>query len=150
MSKWPRPCTGRVGMNKKTLELQARTRRFATSVIRFCERLPSGIAALKIADQLIDSASSADSNYRAACRARSPKEFIAKLGVAVEEADESKGWLEMLVESQLVSDDNARDLVREANELTAIFVASRKTAERHEEEREELRKRMSTHQTRAK
>ena len=84
-------------MNPKALELQARTQKFATAVIRFCERLPKDAATQKIVDQLLDSSASTDSNYRATCRARSPDEFISKIGVAVEEADESKGWLELLV-----------------------------------------------------
>jgi four helix bundle protein len=75
-------------MNPKALELQARTQKFATAVIRFCERLPKDAATQKIVDQLLDSSASTDSNYRATCRARS---------VAAEEADESKGWLELLV-----------------------------------------------------
>ena len=130
-------------MNQKALDLQARTRRFATAVIRFCATLPANAAVAKIADQLLDSASSTDSNYRAACRARSPNEFIAKIGVAVEEADESEGWLQLLVEADFVTLDKARDLLREADELTAIFVASRKTAERRQSAREATQKRMA-------
>jgi hypothetical protein len=76
----------------------------------------------------------------ATCRARSPDEFIAKIGVAAEEADESKGWLELLVTSNQVRLEDARDLIRESNELIAIFVASRKTAQRHKEERERLQR----------
>jgi four helix bundle protein len=129
-----------IGMNPKAVELQARTQRFATAVIRFCEGLPKNQAAQKIADQLLDSAGSTDSNYRATCRARSPDEFIAKIGVAAEEADESKGWLELLVTSNQVRLEDARDLIRESNELIAIFVASRKTAQRHKEERERLQR----------
>src|SRR3954462_6570133 len=69
-------------------------------VIKFCDQLPKDVATQKIAGQLLDSAGSTDSNYRATCRARSPAEFIAKVGVAAEEADESKGWLELLVSSK--------------------------------------------------
>jgi four helix bundle protein len=83
-------------MNPKTVALQRRTRKFLVRVIRFCEPLPEHGAAGRIKPQLMDSAGSADSNYRAACRARSRKEFIAKIGVAIEEADEAKGWLEAL------------------------------------------------------
>jgi four helix bundle protein len=124
-------------MNQKAIELQARTHRFATAVISFCERLPRNMASQNIIDQLLDSAGSTDSNYRATCRARTPDEFLAKIGVAAEEADESKGWLELLVSSNQVTMENARALIQEANELTAIFVASRKTAERHKLEREQ-------------
>jgi len=127
-------------MNPKALELQARTQKFATAVIRFCQRLPQDVATQKIVSQLLDSSGSTDSNYRATCRARSPDEFISKIGVAAEEADESKGWLQLLVASNLASIEDARDLIRESHELTAIFVASRKTAQRHKAERERLEK----------
>src|SRR5262245_28943612 len=127
-------------MNEKALELQARTHRFATAVIKFCERLPNNVAAQKIADQLLDSSGSTDSNYRACCRARSDDEFIAKIGVAAEEADESKGWLELLVSSDQVTAESARPLIQEADELTAIFVKSRKTAELNKQRREMVAK----------
>lgn len=126
-------------MNPKALELQARTQRFAAAVINFCDGLPKDIATQRIVVQLLDSSGSTDSNYRAACRARSPAEFIAKMGVAVEEADESKGWLQLLVASGRITTQNAQALIQEADELVAIFVKSRKTAERHESERESLR-----------
>jgi four helix bundle protein len=129
-------------VNPKAVELQERTSRFATAVIKFCERLPKDVATRKIVDQLLDSAGSTDSNYRATCRARSPDEFIAKIGVAAEEADESKGWLQLLVASSRAGIADARDLIQEAHELTAIFVASRKTAKRRKEERERLQKQL--------
>ncbi len=123
-------------MNEKAKELQERTRRFASRVIKYCEKLPKSSACHEIADQLVDAASSTDSNYRATCRARSRDEFIAKIGVAAEEADEAKGWLLLLVQSDLATIDASRDLIQEADELTAIFVKSRKTAkERQERER---------------
>ena len=127
-------------MNQEAVELQARTQRFATAVIKFCEALPKNHAAQQIAEQLVDSAGSTDSNYRATCRARSPDEFIAKIGVAAEEADESKGWLQLLVASNFATIEDARELIKESDELTAIFVASRKTAKRRKEERERLQK----------
>jgi len=114
-------------------------------VIRFCEGLPKDVATQKIVDQLLDSSGSTDSNYRATCRARSPDEFIAKIGVAAEEADESKGWLELLVRSSRVNLDLAQPLIQEANELTAIFVKSRITAERNKKERERLERQIRTH-----
>ena len=131
-------------MNPKALELQARTHRFATAVIRFCETLPKDMATQKIVGQLLDSAGSTDSNYRATCRARSTDEFIAKVGVAAEEADESKGWLELLVSSGKTTLDAAAGLIKEADELTAIFVASRITAQKNKAEREELKRRMKS------
>jgi four helix bundle protein len=123
-------------MNPKALELQARTQSFATAVIKFCEALPKDLATQKIVGQLLDSAGSTDSNYRATCRARSIDEFIAKIGVAAEEADESKGWLEMLVKADKVSPNTAGPLIQEADELTAIFVKSRITAERNKQQRQ--------------
>jgi four helix bundle protein len=129
-------------MNAKAVELQERTRRFASSIIKFCDQLPKDSATRKIIDQLLDSAGSTDSNYRATCRARSPDEFIAKIGVAAEEADESKGWLQLLVASNLASIEDTRALIQESDELTAIFVASRKTAKRRKEERERVVKQL--------
>ena len=129
-------------MNPIALELQARTHKFATAVIKLCEQLPRAIAAQKIAEQLIDSAGSTDSNYRATCRARSDDEFIAKVGVAAEEADESKGWLELLVSAGHVTQDTAGALIQEADELTAIFVKSQKTAKRNRDRRKELEKQL--------
>ena len=123
-------------MNPKAIELQARTHRFATDVIKFCDTLPKKVACQKIVDQLLDSAGSTDSNYRAACRARSTAEFIAKIGVAAEEADESKGWLQLLVSSDFTTADAAGRLIKEADELTAIFVKSQITAKTNRAQRE--------------
>jgi four helix bundle protein len=125
-------------MNRQALALQERTRQFATAVIKLCDGLPTDAATQKIVEQLLDSSGSTDSSYRATCRARTPAEFIAKIGVAAEEADESKGWLELLVAAGRASIEKARDLIKEADELTAVFVASRKTAERRTLERERL------------
>jgi four helix bundle protein len=130
----------RFAVNQRALDLQERTQKFATAVIKFCESLPRTMAAQGIAEQLVDSAGSTDSNYRATCRSRSPDEFISKIGVAAEEADESKGWLELLVRSNHVTREQARPLIQEAHELVAIFVASRKTAQRRKAERDRLKK----------
>jgi len=130
-------------MNPKTTELQDRTRRFASQVIKYCQSLTNTPTSQEIAVQLTASAGSMDSNYRAACRARSLAEFIAKLGVAVEEADEAKGWLLLLVESELATAESTGDLIREANELIAILVASRRTANRRRE-RERLERQAET------
>ena len=116
-------------MNPKALALQQRTHRFYVRVLRYCEGLPRNPRTARIEPQLIDSAGGTDSNYRAACRARSTPEFLAKIGVAAEEADESKGWLEALLASHNAEPDETRGLIKEADELTAIFVKSRKTAE---------------------
>ena len=130
------------GMNPKAVELQKRTRKFAADVIAFCESLPQKPAVRMIVGQLLDSAGATDSNYRATCRAKSPDDFISKIATAVEEADESKGWLEMLVSSNLAPIEVTAPLIQEADELTAIFVASKKTAERNRNQREALKKQL--------
>jgi len=120
-------------MNQKALALQARTRAFATRVIELCEGLPVSAATDSIKQQLIDSSASTDSNYRAACRARTRKEFIAKLGLVVEESDESLGWLQLLIDSSICTNEGAKSLASEANELVSIFVQSEITAKRNYE-----------------
>lgn len=135
-------------MHPKTVQLQERTRRFAADVIVFCDALPQTIACQRIVPQLIDSSGSTDSNYRAACRARTKAEFIAKLGVAIEEADESKGWLELLVESKQASPDRASPLIQEADELLSILIRSRKTAESHKAEQDRIDKQSSQRRSR--
>lgn len=126
-------------MKPQTVALQARTHAFFVAVIKLCESVPDTSAGRSICEQLLDSAGSADSNYRAACKARSKKEFIAKIGVAAEEADESLGWLLALRDGGLVNAQTAAPLIDEANELTSIFVASAKTAAQNLEEEQRRR-----------
>jgi four helix bundle protein len=121
-----------LGMSPQAIALQKRTREFLKGVIVFCEKLPSTDASRRIVPQLIDSAGSTDSNYRAACRGRSRKEFIAKIGVAAEEADESKGWLEALLAAEIGNALETMALIKESDELIAIFVASQKTAKKND------------------
>jgi four helix bundle protein len=120
-----------VGVNPKAKAIQERTHRFHVRVIALCEALPRTDAARSIGRQLLDSAGSTASNYRAACRARTRKEFISKLGVAAEEADESQGWLRALVSANIGSREEASALLQEADELIAIFVKSQITAKRN-------------------
>jgi len=80
-----------------------------------------------IGKQALRSGTSVAANYRAVCRARSKPEFAAKMGIVVEEADETVFWLELLVEAAIVSKDKLNDLLLEANELLAIFAASHRT-----------------------
>ena len=115
-------------MNKEIL--QKRTKRFALEIIRLVDTLPKNKSADVLGRQLLRSATSVAANYRAACRGRSKAEFIAKLGIVVEEADESLFWLELMKEAGLVPPERLHPLIQEANELTAIFVASRKTAQK--------------------
>jgi four helix bundle protein len=109
-------------------DLQARTKRFAVRVIRFCRTLPTTWEARRIGGQLIDSATSVYSNYRATCRSRSRAEFIAKLGVVAEETDESLGWLQLLDALELSRGPELTWLLGESGELLAIFSKSQKTA----------------------
>jgi len=109
-------------------DLYARTRLYALQVIRLVETLPRGRTADVIGKQLLRSATSVGANYRAARRAKSAADFIAKLGIAEEEADECLYWFDLLVESGLLTREQAADLQAEGNELLAMIVASIKTA----------------------
>jgi four helix bundle protein len=109
-------------------ELKNRTKAFALRVMKLVGVLPDGSVARTIGNQLIRGGTSIGANCRAACRGRSKAEFIAKLGIVVEEADETCYWLELIVDGQLLSANRVEPLLQEANELTAIMVASRKTA----------------------
>lgn len=101
---------------------------FALPVIKMSDALPRTRAANVITNQILRSATSMAANYRAVGRARSKAEFVAKLGVVLEEADETVFWLEMLRDSGIVSTDKMHDLLGEANHLMLIFFASRRTA----------------------
>ena len=109
-------------------ELRERTQAFAASIIKLCIDLRSRPGGRRIADQLEDSATSTAANYRAVCRAHTRPTFIAKLCIVVEEADETLGWLETLERARIVTPDEIAPYKKEANELVAIFVASRRTA----------------------
>ena len=112
----------------KARELQARTKSFALRVIRMFRSLPKTEESRILGKQVLRSGTSVAANYRAVCRARSKAEFTAKLGVVVEEADETVFWLELLVESGIVPEEKIHSLMSEADELLAIFAASRHTA----------------------
>jgi four helix bundle protein len=128
-------------MNPKTKELQERTHRFFVRVSALCDSLPPTVAAKSIGEQLMDSTGSTDSNYRAACRGRTKKEFIAKLGLAAEEADESLGWLRGLVARGIGDVNQAQALLKEADELVAIFVKSQNTAKQNLDKKRPRRRR---------
>ena len=110
--------------------LKERTKQFALRVMRLVDVLPNTPKGRAIASQLVRSGTSVAANYRAACRGRSKAEFIAKLGVVVEEADETVFWLEVLTETGVISATKAANLQKEANELLAIFSASLRTSKR--------------------
>ena len=109
-------------------ELKQRTKDFAIRIFKMADSLPRSTGAQVVGRQVLRSGSSVAANYRAACRARSRAEFVAKLGVVEEEADETLFWFEMLVETGTVPAARLHDLIDEAHQLTAIFVASRKTS----------------------
>ena len=111
-------------------ELKDRTKRFAVDIINLCRELPTTIDGKTVGHQMIRSGTSVGANYRASCRARSRAEWVARLGVVEEEADETLFWLEVAVEAKLISGNRAQLLLKEADELTAIFVSSLKTAKR--------------------
>src|SRR5438309_7389689 len=112
----------------RTADLKARTKQFALRVMKLVDSLPRTIQGRAVANQIIRSATSVGANYRAACRARSRAEFIAKLGIVLEEADEAVFWLELLLETGILDHKRLGPLLGEANELTSIFVSSLRTA----------------------
>ena len=113
-------------MNKD--ELKKRTKEFALRIINLVNALPNNPAGRVIGNQLLRAGTSVGANYRAACRAKSKSDFIYKINIVEEEADESAFWLELIVESGLMPNSKIESLLKEANELTAIFVATNKTA----------------------
>jgi four helix bundle protein len=120
--------------NQQASPLLTRTKSFAVRVIRLVDSLPRRRAAGVIGSQLLRSATSIGANYRAARRARSNKEFCAKLGIVEEEADESIYWIELLMDSQIVKSNLLVPLLDEANEIAAMIVASIRTARKINEE----------------
>jgi four helix bundle protein len=115
-------------MDTQAEQIKRRTKQFALRVIRLFRALPRAAEAQVIGRQLLRSGTAVAANYRAVCRARSKAEFVAKIGVVVEEADETVFWLEMLVEAGIIRANRMEPLLKEANELLAIFAASQRTA----------------------
>ena len=109
-------------------ELKIRTKHFAIMVIKLIEDLPGTKAGHTIGNQIIRSGTSVAANYRAACRARSNADFISKITIVEEECDETLFWLELIVEADLLKEEKLHVIIKEADELTAIFTASGKTA----------------------
>jgi four helix bundle protein len=109
-------------------QLRDRTKAFALRVIRLYRSLPYKTDSQVLGKQLLRCSTSVAANYRAVCRARSKAEFVAKMGVVLEEADEAILWLELMTESGILPLERTEALLTEANELTAIFAASQRTA----------------------
>jgi four helix bundle protein len=112
----------------KHRELSIRTKNFALRIIKLAEAMPRTRAANVISNQILRSATSIAANYRACGRARSKAEFIAKIGVVIEEGDETVLWLELLTESEIVPAVKLESLMAEAKQLLSIFSASGRTA----------------------
>ena len=113
---------------KEVEQLQQRTKRFALRIIKLYQSLPKSEECRVLGKQILRSGTSIGANYRSACRARSRAEFVAKLGIVLEEADETTFWLELMKDAGIFPDQKLKDLLREANELVAIFVTSIRTA----------------------
>ena len=116
------------GMDEE--QLKQRTKQFALRIIKLVGSLPQTIEGREIGRQLIGSETSIGANYRGACKGRSMAEFIAKLGIVEEEADETAYWLELVIEGGLLEKGVVEPLVQEANEFVAIMASSKKTASR--------------------
>lgn len=108
--------------------LKDRTKAFALSVMNIIDGLPKTEKGRVLANQLMRSSTSVGANFRSACRGRSKKEFIAKIGVALEEADESAYWLELVAEGNVLDKATLRPLWKEADELCAILFSVRRNA----------------------
>jgi four helix bundle protein len=109
-------------------ELKKRTKEFALRVAKLVATFPNTYMGRHVGGQLTRSSTSVPANYRAACRARSKAEFIAKMGIVEEEADESVFWIEFAVDASLIKPDRVANLLNEGNQLVAIFVTSINTA----------------------
>jgi len=114
--------------NEAAERLKERTLRFALRVMDLCRMLPPTWESRFIADQLFRASARTGANYRATCRARSRRDFINKMGMVVEESDESAFWLELLGRSGISETEYQKSLLQEARELLAIFKSSAKTA----------------------
>jgi four helix bundle protein len=115
-------------MSSRPEELRDRTKAFALRVIRLFRSLPYRTDTQVLGKQLLRCGTSVAANYRAACRARSKAEFIARIAIVAEEADEAVLWLELLIESGIIKSEMTVALLNEAKELAAILTASRQTA----------------------
>ncbi len=109
-------------------DLKKRTKQFALRVLKLVAALPNNLSGRTIGGQLVRAGTSVGANYRAACRARSKPEFIAKIGIVEEEADESAFWMELIIEGKLLGQTLVQPLLDEANDFAKIMASSRKSA----------------------
>jgi four helix bundle protein len=108
-------------------QLKNRTKAFSITILDLVDKLPNTISGRAVANQIVRSGTSVGANYRAVCRARSDREFIAKMGIVIEEADETLFWLEIIQLKSWIDFEALVLIIKEANELTSIFVSSAKT-----------------------
>ncbi|PYL64526.1 MAG: four helix bundle protein [Verrucomicrobia bacterium] len=113
-------------------ELLTRTKAFSLRILKLVDHLPRTTPGRAIGNQLVRSGTSIGANYRAACRSRSRVEFAARLGIVAEEADETIYWLELIRDGELLPAKKLTELFHEADELTAIFTAGRRTSSRNQ------------------
>ena len=123
-----------IGINSQAIsrpeDLRRRTKQFALRVIKLFRALPRTEEARVLGRQVLRSGTAMAANYRSACRGRSGADFISKIGITVEEADETAFWLELIVDAGIVKASKLESLMAEANELVRIFQATRTTARR--------------------
>ena len=105
-------------------QMRNRTKEFAKQIINLCRQLPENREGRLIGNQIFRSGTSVGSNYRAVCRARSKADFIAKIGLVLEETDETLYWLELIDETKIMKNGALKEIKKEANELVAIFVST--------------------------
>jgi four helix bundle protein len=113
-------------------ELLTRTKTFGLRILKLVDHLPRTMSGRAIGSQLVRCGTSIGANYRAACRSRSRAEFAAKLGIVAEESDETVYWLELLRDAKLIPEGKLSELLKEANELTAIFTAERRSSSQNQ------------------
>jgi four helix bundle protein len=123
--------------------LRQRTKSLALRVIKLVQALPKTITGEVIGKQVIRSGTSVAANYYAACKARSRRDFISKIGIAEEEADETLLWLELIVDAKLMKETRMKELIGEVNEIISILAASRITAKKHESSSSKVANRQS-------
>ena len=111
-----------------TNDLKERSKIFAHDCVKLAVSLPNTFLGNHIKGQLIRCSTSVAANYRATCIAQSKKSFVSKISIVIEEVDESHFWIDFLIDEKLISKENCKSLLNEANQLTRIFISSRKTA----------------------
>ena len=119
-------------MNQWREEMKMRTHKFSVDVLRLLQTIPESTETRRVKDRLAGAASGLDLNWRAACRARTHKEFTARLGTVLEEADEAEGCLDTIWDARLSGNDEAKRLLAESKELRSIFAKAVRTAEQNE------------------